>query len=391
MSQKHIAASGASAGKWVVCNAKIQCRNGGLHVDSAGIAKVAKALGKKVSEVTLDDVKNPAPKLRNTPSSTTSARKSAVFLPTEVPEELAEPFSAQSLLTKSVQNRSLPGEDEITVEYYDNEVAQIVSLMQKDPRWTQAEKEAQSIMKKMRVEEELRKGRGIMSNEYGDFMVGDDFPITNCAPRDVVELFAASWSMGSSMDNGLKIAFGHALYDNFDMGKSDFKSDWKSHELYNQNRTFFKVATESIYQHTQTKLTEKTYRLARLTDKGSLRPISSFTGKHKVISQFNAENIDYVNENTIVIYADVPKERIFGFYGTALGTAYQSEFIVLGAGRKLPALQNYQSVSMPMKRKKVATAAPVKAPVPAKVPEKRDIVAEQPPKKKGFWARLLGL
>lgn len=390
MSQKHIAASGASAGKWVVCPAKIKCRNGGLHVESSDIAKIAKTLGKKVSEVTLADVQNPTPKLKAVSAAKPPVRKSAVFLPTETPEELAEPFSSQSSLTKSVQNSSLPTEDEITVEYYDNEVKQIVSLMQKDPRWAQAEKEAETMMKKMRVEEELRKGRGMMSNEYGDFMVGDDFPITNCASRDMVELFAASWSMGSSMDNGLKIAFGHALYDNFDMGKSDFKADWKSHELYNQNRTFFKVATESIYRNTQQKLTEKTYRLARLTDKGTLRPISSFTGKHKVITQFNAENIDYVNENTIVIYADVPKERIFGFYGTALGTAYQSEFIVLGAGRKLPTLKNYQSVSMPMKQKKTPQVSTSKAPIPAKEPEKRDAIVE-PLKKKGFWSRLFGL
>lgn len=36
MSKKHIAASGAQAGKWVACSAK-NCRNGGLHVDNADL------------------------------------------------------------------------------------------------------------------------------------------------------------------------------------------------------------------------------------------------------------------------------------------------------------------------------------------------------------------
>lgn len=395
MAQKHIAASGASAGQWVACGAKIQCRNRGLHVDSAEIAKIAKDLGKKVSEVTLSDVQNPAG-AKVAAQVLADKRKNNVILQPESPKDLPEPFSPHSQLTKSVYNSSLPKEEEITVEYYVNEINEIVSLMKKDPRWPQAEKEAKSIMEKMKVREKLDKKQGVFFSEYGEFFVGD-FELHDSDAHNVVDLFSSSWSMGSSMDNGIKVAFGHALYDNFDMGKSDFKASWKSQELYSQNRTFFKLAVEGIYNHTQTKLTEKTYRLARLTDKGNLRPLSSFTGLHKVINDFNAENIEYTNENTVVLYADVPKERIFGFYGNAMGTAYQSEFMVLGAGRKLPSLQNYSSVKMSSAKRitRQPTAVQTKEPVRTIDDIVKNfgapVVDDTPKKNKGFFARLFGL
>lgn len=399
MAKKHIAASGASAGKWVACPAKVQCRNGGLHVESAEIARIAKTLGKRVSDMTLADVQNPPAEQQKVSAPIPQPRKSSVFLQPETPEHMDEYFSPNSQITKSVYNHSLPTEDEITEAYYENELKEIVSLMRQDPRWKQAEKEARSMMYTMRVEEHLSKGHGMITSEYGDFLVGD-FVINDCPAHNIVDLFSASWTMGSSMDNGLKIAFGHAVYDHFDMGKSDFKAGWKSHELYSQHRTFFKVATESIYKRTQTKLTEDTYRLARLTDKGNLRPLSSFTGLRKVIREFHSDNRDYTNENTVVLYADVPKERIFGFYGTALGTAYQSEFIVLGTAKKLPSLQNYQSVGIPMPSKKPIATPPVKPPLKsgiqqvAKEPKERVPVPnheEKQPKQKGFWARLFKL
>lgn len=394
MAIKHVAASGASAGKWVACNAKIQCRNGGLHVESVEIAKIAKALDKRVSDVTLEDVQKTPNDKQKPPNTVIPARKSNVFLHPETPEHLDEHFSPQSQLTKNVYNKSLPTEDEVTEAYYENELKEIVSLMRKDPRWKQVEKEANSMMETMRVEELLRKGHGMMSSEYGDFLVGD-FTINDCAAHNIVDLFSSSWTMGSSMDNGLKIAFGRSVHDHFGMGASDFKSGWKSDELYNSNRTFFKVATESIYNRTQSKLTEETYRLARLTDKGNLRPLSSFTGLRTVIKEFHSDNLDYTNENTVVLYADVPKERIFGFYGTALGTAYQSEFIVLGTGRKLPALNNYKSVSIPMPNRK-PTKPIIKSVSPdvAEKPASKVLITNpdvNPPKKKGFWARLFGL
>lgn len=385
MATKHIAASGASAGQWVACGAKVQCRNKGLHVDSAEIAKIAKTLGKKVAEVTLSDVQNPE-KAKEALQSAAFARRNKVILQPEMPEELPDAFSQNSELNKSVFNPSLPKEAELTVEYYVNQVADIVSLMKEDPRWPQAEKEAKSIMQKMQIREKIDKKQGVFFSDYGEFFIGD-FDLHDSDAHNIVDLFSSSWSMGSSMDNGIKVAFGHALYEHFDMGQSDFKPCWKSQELYSQHRTFFKLATEGIYNHTQQKLTEKTYRLARLTEKGNLRPLSSFTGLHKVIHDFNSENIDYCTDNTIVLYADVPKERIFGFYGNSMGTAYQSEFIVLGAGRRLPSLRKYSSVKM------MPSSTPSLKPFEATKVEDTTLTspATHSARKKGFFARLFGL
>ena len=201
MATKHIAASGASAGQWVACGAKVQCRNKGLHVDSAEIAKIAKTLGKKVAEVTLSDVQNPE-KAKAALQSAAFARRNKVILQPEMPEELPDAFSQNSELNKSVFNPSLPKEAEITVEYYVNQVADIVSLMKEDPRWPQAEKEAKSIMQKMQIREKIDKNKEYSSLTMENFslailifMIPMHTILLTCSP--LLGLWEAVWIMGS--------------------------------------------------------------------------------------------------------------------------------------------------------------------------------------------------
>lgn len=401
MASKHIAASGASAGKWVYCPAKIQCRNGGLHVDSSEVAQVAKSLGKKVTEVTLRDVEK---SLVASPAKPQTGKVtkgiSDVFTP-DVPEELAETYSPNSRLAQSVINHSLPLESDVSLDTYEQEIDQIASLMRKDQRWEQAEKEAASVMSILGFDDTVVKRGGVLDSKHGFFCCPEYIAMENDNCRNTVNLFSLAWMAGGSTDNALKLAFAHALQDKFGMDKRDLEDNWGSRKLYTEHKTFFSLASESIYKNTQAKLTEKSYRLARLTSRGNLRPLSSFTSHKKVIGEFYSDNSYAIDDTVVIVYADVPKERVFGFYGAGMGTSYQHEFLVLGSGKKLPSLKDYKVVPVrkkaPQLPKMTNHVTPVSK-VSDKVVSKVHIPKDSPKPiynsdvpKKGFFARLFRL
>lgn len=64
MMSKHLAKTGASAGKWVACPAKKNCRNGGMHVENETLKRVqawkndGASKRTNLNEITEEDIKS---------------------------------------------------------------------------------------------------------------------------------------------------------------------------------------------------------------------------------------------------------------------------------------------------------------------------------------------
>jgi hypothetical protein len=374
MSVKHIAKSGANEGKWVTCPAKVECRNKGLHMESTAIAAIARRLGKKVGEVTLHDVTGqgkPSASKVKPQTTTTSEFAKKLSSSTEIPDHSTGVYNVTSPSMSSVANATLPDDDGITPETYSDNFDRVESLMKQDKNWTQAEEEAKSLLKAVKLEENLQKGRLFSDTKYG-VLVYDDYNAqdSHTASRKALELYSSNWDQGDASDSSVKLAFGYALTDVFGMNPdSNVPEKWFSRELYDQHRTFFRTAAKSIYQNTQDSLSSDSYRLARLTSHGQLRPVSSFTSKASVMDEYIADNEVTAESESIVVCATVPKERIFAYYGSGYGTVYQSEILVLGAGSKLPSLNNVTAakVGNPSKHQAAPVASPSVRPTPAVV------------------------